>query len=87
MDSATLLLFVVPLVLGLVFNAVKFMRFIGFLTGARRRSGPTGLHGESLMSFDERLAERLRELERGPRDQDEPASTRPIAQGFGRRHN
>ena len=32
LDSTTLLLVIVPLVLGLVFNAVKLMRFIGGMT-------------------------------------------------------
>ena len=63
MNSATLLLVVGTIVLGLIYNAMRFMRFVGFLTGAGRRA-QLGRHPESLMSFDERLAERLRELER-----------------------
>jgi hypothetical protein len=63
MDSTTLLFFVVPLVLGFVFNAVKFMRFIGYLTGGRRRSAG-GQSRTDVLSFDERVAERLRDLER-----------------------
>ena len=62
MNSATLLLVVGTIVLGLIYNAMRFMRFVGFLTGAGRRAH--GRHSDSLMSFDERLAERLRELER-----------------------
>lgn len=64
MDSATLLLFVVPLVLGLAFNAVKFMRFIGFVAGGGRRRASRTSYSDDLLSFDERVAERLRELER-----------------------
>ena len=64
MDSTTLLLIVVPLVLGLIFNAVKFMRFIGFVaSGGRRRAARSG-QADAQLSFDERVAERLRELNR-----------------------
>jgi hypothetical protein len=63
MDSTTLLFLVVPLVLGFVFNAVKFMRFIGYLTGGHRRASG-GQSRADVMSFDERVAERLRDLER-----------------------
>lgn len=63
MDSATLLLFVVPLVLGFVFNAVKFMRFIGFVAGGGRRSATRSAQSDGHLSFDERVAERLRQLE------------------------
>ena len=64
LDSTTLLLVIVPLVLGLVFNAVKFMRFIGSVAGGGRRSTSRPSYSEDHMSFDERVAERLRELER-----------------------
>jgi len=64
MDSTTLLLFVVPLLLGFVFNAVKLMRFIGFVAGGGKRANARGRSYEDKMSFDERVAERLRELER-----------------------
>jgi len=64
LDSTTLLLVIVPLVLGLVFNAVKFMRFIGSVAGGRNRAAARGRSYEDQMSFDERVAERLRELER-----------------------
>lgn len=86
MDSTTLLLIAVPLVLGVIFNAVRFMRFIGFLASAGRRASPGG-HADSLMSFDERLAERLRQLERETPRSDEPKPAPPAAQGFGRRQN
>ena len=85
MDSTTLLLLVVPLVLGLIFNAVKFMRFIGFLTGARRKAGAHGLGGDDHLSFDERVAERLRDLDRETRRNESPSSAHPIPQEFGRR--
>lgn len=64
MDSTTLLLVVVPLVLGLVFNAVKFMRFIGFVASGGKKPGSRGRDFEDQMSFDERVAARLRELDR-----------------------
>jgi hypothetical protein len=67
MDSTTLLLFVVPLLLGLVFNAVKIMRFIGFVAGGGKRASSRGRGYEDQMSFDERVAERLRELDRDRR--------------------
>jgi hypothetical protein len=64
LDSTTLLLVIVPLVLGLVFNAVKLMRFIGYVAGGGKRAAARGRSYEDQMSFDERVAERLRELER-----------------------
>lgn len=64
MDSTTLLLVIVPLLLGLVFNAVKFMRFIGFVAGGGKRTASRGRGFDDQVSFDERVAERLRELER-----------------------
>jgi hypothetical protein len=67
MDSTTLWLLVVPLVLGLLFNAVKFMRFIGFIAGGGRRPAARSANSDNHLSFDERVAERLRELQR---DQD-----------------
>ena len=63
MDSMTLLLVIGPLVLGLVFNAAKFMRFIGFVAGGRKRTAIRGHNYENQMSFDERVAKKLRELE------------------------
>jgi hypothetical protein len=67
MDTTTLLLFVVPLVLGFAFNAVKFMRFIGFVASGGRKSNTRGRDFNNQMSFDERVAERLRELDRDRR--------------------
>ena len=67
MDSTTLLFFVVPLVLGFAFNAVKFMRFIGFVASGGRKSNTRGRDFDKQMSFDERVAERLRELDRDRR--------------------
>jgi hypothetical protein len=64
MDTITLLFFVVPLVLGLAFNAVKFMRFVGFVAGGGRRPASRSSYADEHLSFDERVAERLRELER-----------------------
>jgi len=64
MDSTTILLVIVPLVLGLVFHAVKFMRFIGFVAGGGRRPAARNAQPDAHLSFDERVAERLRELER-----------------------
>ena len=67
MDSTTLLLFVVPLLLVLVTGAFKFMRLLGWLTSSRRRTVPRSSYSDDLRSFDERLAEKLRELEKQPR--------------------
>ena len=64
MDSTTLLLLIVPIVLGLVFNAVKFMRFIGFIASGGRRSAVSADHSDRHLTFDQRVAERLRELDR-----------------------
>jgi hypothetical protein len=64
MDSATLLLFVVPLALGFFFGAAKFMRLIGFVAKGGRSSDTRAKYADGHLSFDERLAERLRELER-----------------------
>ena len=63
MDTTTLLLVVVPLVLGLVFNAMKFMRFVGFIAGGGKRAASRGRGYEDQMSFDQRVAEKLRELD------------------------
>ena len=63
MDTITLLI-VASLVLGLIFNAMKLMRFIGFVAGAGRRSSPRGRDFDDVQSFDQRLADRLRELDR-----------------------
>jgi hypothetical protein len=52
------------LVLGLLFNAVKFMRFIGFVASGGKSKASARACSDSLLSFDERLAERLRDLER-----------------------
>ena len=64
MDSSTFLLVIVPLVLGLLFNAVKFMRFVGYVAGGGKKQKFPGRSYEDQMSFDERVAERLRELDR-----------------------
>ena len=85
MDSTTLMLIVVPLMMGLVFNAMRFMRFVGFLTGARRRLSSGSIRGEDHLSFDERVAERLRDLERETRGKDDLSAERPAAPEFGRR--
>lgn len=85
MDTSTLLLFVVPLLLGLVFNAVRFMRFIGFLAGGGRRAGSRGSSLDDHLSFDERVAERLRDLEREGHRTSSPSIEQPARHGFGRR--
>lgn len=64
MDSTTLLLVIVPLVLGLIFNAVKFMRFIGYVASGGRRTSARANRSDGHLSFDQRVAERLRELDR-----------------------
>jgi len=62
MDSTSLLLTSALLLVGLFTGAFKFMRFIGTMTGGNRRAAER--HPEGHLSFDQRLAERLRELER-----------------------
>jgi len=64
MDSTSLLLLIGPLLLGLIFNAAKFMRFIGKLAGGGKRQAARGRSFDNQLSFDERVAERLRELDR-----------------------
>jgi len=64
MDSMTLLLFVVPLLFGMATGTVKFMRFVGFVAGGGKRPSSRGRDYGDQMSFDERVAEKLRELER-----------------------
>ena len=64
MDTTSLLLFVVPLLLGLIFNAAKFMRFVGKVAGGGKRQAGRGRGFDDQLSFDERVAERLRELDR-----------------------
>jgi F0F1-type ATP synthase assembly protein I len=67
MDSTTLLLVIVPLLLGIIGGAVKFMRIVGFVAGGGKRPARRSRGHDDQMSFDERLAERLRELERQQR--------------------
>lgn len=62
MDSTSLLLTAALLLAGLFTGAFKFMRFVGTMTGGSRRAAER--HPEGHLSFDERVAERLRELER-----------------------
>ena len=61
MDMITML-FIASMGLGLVFNAMKFMRFINSMSRAGRVKSARGYDDQR--SFDDRLAERLRELER-----------------------
>jgi hypothetical protein len=63
MDSTSLLLTIALLVLGLFGGALRFMRFLGTLTGAERKSKMRNHYPESHLSFDERIAERMRELD------------------------
>ena len=63
MDTMTLLFLVAPLLLGLLTGAFKFMRFIGFLTGSNKRSASRPAYADQHLGFDERVAEKLRELE------------------------
>ena len=62
MDSTSLLLTAALLLVGLFTAAFKFLRFVGVVTGGTRRAAER--HPEGHLSFDERVAERLRELER-----------------------
>jgi hypothetical protein len=64
MDTTILSLLLAPLVLGLVVNAVKFMRFVGFVAGGGSRSKSRTSYANDHLTFDERVAERLRELDR-----------------------
>ena len=64
MDSNSIMLSVGIAVLALFAGAFRFMRFIGFLTGTERKAKIRGNYPESHLSFDERIAERMRELER-----------------------
>jgi hypothetical protein len=52
LDSTTLLLFLVPPLLGFIFNAVKFTRFIGFVAGGGKESSQRGRSYYEQMSFD-----------------------------------
>jgi hypothetical protein len=64
MDTMTLLFFVLPLLMGLVTGAFKFMKLVGFLSGgARRNNRARPSYADNHQSFDERVAEKLRELE------------------------
>jgi hypothetical protein len=65
MDSTSLLLTAAILLVALFTGAFKFMRMIGTLSGGGRRAAER--HPDGHLSFDERLAERLRELEREQR--------------------
>jgi hypothetical protein len=64
MDSTGILLTIGIVVLGLFAGAFRFMRFVGFLTGSERKAQIRSNYPESHLSFDERVAERMRELER-----------------------
>lgn len=76
------------------------LRLWFFWAGSRAFRGPTSSAGDSYLSFDERLAEKLRELEREKASTPEPIAApqsasptadptppaRPMAvRGFGRR--
>jgi hypothetical protein len=52
------------MVLGLVFNAPKLMRMVGFVARGGKQPSVRGRGFDHEMSFDERVAERLRELDR-----------------------
>ena len=65
MDSTGLTLTVVVLGLSLLVGAFRFMRFVGTVTGSDRKAKMRQLYPEGHLSFDERVAERLRELDRG----------------------
>lgn len=67
MDSNGLMLTGLVLVLSLVIGAFRFMRFINGLTGSDHKAKMRSLYPESHLPFDERVAERMRELEREQR--------------------
>jgi len=62
MDSTTLLLVVLPILVAVVSGAVKFMRLVGFVASGGKPTASRGRNFENPMSFDERVAERLREM-------------------------
>jgi hypothetical protein len=64
MDSTGVSLTILVMVFSLVVGAFRFMRFVRSLTGSENKAKMRQLYPESHLSFDERLAERLRELDR-----------------------
>jgi hypothetical protein len=50
--------------MSLLFGAFRFMRLVRSLTGSDQKAKMRQLYPESHLSFDERVAERMRELER-----------------------
>jgi hypothetical protein len=63
-DSTGISLTIVVLVLSLLVGAFRFLRLVGTLTGQGNKAKMRALYPESHLSFDERVAERLRELDR-----------------------
>ncbi len=64
MDSNSLMLTVGVLFISVLLSAFQFMRFVGTLTGSDRKAKMRGLYPDSHLSFDERVAERMREMDR-----------------------
>ena len=82
MGGNTFLIMALVAVLGV---AINFMRLWGFLSGGGNNRAKIARIAESdaHLSFDERIAERMRELEKERSAPTAPASAPP--QGFGRR--
>ena len=73
------------LIMGLVVAlgvAINFMRLWAFVSGSRGNRVARIADSDAHLSFDERIAERMRELEK---ERSAPAAPTAPPQGFGRR--
>ncbi|MCY7398532.1 MAG: hypothetical protein LH466_06830 [Sphingomonas bacterium] len=89
MSMNPLLVMGVMVVLGVTMNFLRFWTFMSG-SGSNRRARMSRINqGDAHLSFDERIAERLRELEKdsgsAPAASPEPPVAAPAPQGFGRR--
>lgn len=86
-DGNFMLLFAIGVGITLLLNALRIMRLITFLTGGRARTPTAASMPDSHLSFDERVAERMRELEKQQESvRSEPfVPQTPRPPGFGRR--
>ena len=84
-----MLLFAIGLGITLLLNALRIMRLIDLLIGGKGRTPTAASMPDSHLSFDERVAERMRELgKRQESVRSEPAAPpAPRNPGFGRRAN
>ena len=80
-------IFIIVVALTLALNALRIMRLISMLTAGRSRTPTAASMPDSHLSFDERIAERMRELGK----QQESVRSGPFVPqapwtpGFGRR--